>query len=214
MSIFNKTLGAGIGGITGLLTALIKLPYVYYVVYRTLNEAGYSWPVKLVATPLLGTLGLACAVLGILITSFFTVYKGMKTGWNEGIIAAFKFPICIHSKSKIKRNRHLATKGLFFELRIELANLISIEFQKENVEAAKNNLIQKIEQLPIPENFTPQITKTQINTFRKKVNHRDRQGRTDELIKQDAIVLTYINRLCPLTGKNLLFYINVRMMVS
>ncbi len=96
MGFLNSAVGTLVGVITGAVTAVLQIPYAYYLMGLSMRRAGYNWFSTLVFTATVGTIALLPTLFFIALNSLFTVSLGMKIGWVRGIMGAIKLPFTLY----------------------------------------------------------------------------------------------------------------------
>ncbi|MCD6039936.1 MAG: hypothetical protein K0S27_1336 [Gammaproteobacteria bacterium] len=120
MNPLNRIAGVIIGAVTGALTVALQIPYAYYVFARNRREAGYSWPLTLLATATLGNLAVLGASLLILSAAVGMIGWGMKVGFGQGVMGAITLPYAFHTE--LQRNLASSKKGDLF---IQMGDLVT-----------------------------------------------------------------------------------------
>jgi hypothetical protein len=98
MNPINKVAGLILGAVTGALTAVLQIPYAYYLFAKNRRAARYSWPTTLLATATIGSVfALGTGILSIP-NSWGIIGWGMKTGFAKGIMGAITLPYAFHTE--------------------------------------------------------------------------------------------------------------------
>ncbi len=93
---FDKIAGLLLGAVTGAVTAISQIPYIYYIFAKDKRAKGSSWPGTLFKTATIGTLYMLFSALN----SWGIIGWGMKVGFAKGIKGAITLPATFYKDPK------------------------------------------------------------------------------------------------------------------